>query len=290
MSQLGAHSLPAQTAQTLPAFPAYYDAHQDVIVVTDAFPKPAALTFHANFAPALSVVKPSSQPLWYIVRGRAVPGQLAVLGSEPGESNYSPLWRTVIVRWKPGVAPKMLTSDDMINSLAKKGQLTATTTSMVVNSTVLSVKGTPVWSASAAADVLGAHSLPAQTKETVPVFPAYYDAHQDDIVVTDAFPKPAAMTFHANFAPSLGAVKLSSQPLWYIVRGRAVPGQLAVLGAEPGESNYSPLWRTVIVRWKPGVAPKMLTSDDMINSLAKKGRLTVTDTSMLVNAPVVSKP
>jgi hypothetical protein len=28
----------------------------------------------------------------------------------------------------------------------------------------------------------------------------------------------------------------------------------------------------------------------MINDLAKKGKLTVTDTSMLVNAPVVSKP
>jgi hypothetical protein len=34
----------------------------------------------------------------------------------------------------------------------------------------------------------------------------------------------------------------------------------------------------------------MLTSDNMINDLAKKGKLTVTDTSMLVNAPVVSKP
>jgi hypothetical protein len=63
-----------------------------------------------------------------------------------------------------------------------------------------------------------------------------------------------------------------------------------VLGSEPGESNYSPLWRTVIVRWKPGVAPTVLTSDDMINALARKGKLTVTHTSMLVNAPVVSKP
>ena len=290
MIQLGAHSLPAQTTQTLPAFPAYYDAHKDVVVVTDAFPRPAALTFHANFAPALSVVKAASQPLWYIVRGRAVAGQLAVLGSEPGESDYSPLWRTVIVRWQPGVAPRLLTSDDMINDLARKGQLTATKTSMVVNSAVLSVKGTPVSSASAPADLLGARSLPDQAKETVPAFPAYYDAHKDDVVVTDAFPKPAAVTFHANFAPSLGVVKPSSQPLWYIVRGPAVAGQLAVLGSEPGESEYSPLWRTVIVRWQPGVAPRLLTSDDMINELARKGKLTVTDTSMLVNAPVVAKP
>jgi hypothetical protein len=137
---------------------------------------------------------------------------------------------------------------------------------------------------------LGAHSLPAQTTQTLPAFPAYYDAHKDLVVVTDAFPKPAALAFHANFAPALSVVMAATQPLWYIVRGRAAADQLAVLGSEPGESDYSPLWRTVIVRWKPGVSPELLTSDDMINDLAKKGRLTITDTSMLVNAPVVSTP
>ena len=60
MSTLGAHSLPAQTSQTLPAFPAYYDAHKDVVVVSDAYPKAAAGTFHANYAPSLSAVLPAS--------------------------------------------------------------------------------------------------------------------------------------------------------------------------------------------------------------------------------------
>jgi len=137
MSTLGAHSLPAQTSQTLPAFPAFYDAHKDVIVVSDAYPKAAAGIFHANYAPSLSAVKPASQPAWYIVRGPAAPGQIAVLGSEPGESDYSPLWQTVIVRWKPGVTPQVLTSDNMVLDLAKKGQLTATKTAGIVNATVV---------------------------------------------------------------------------------------------------------------------------------------------------------
>jgi hypothetical protein len=287
---IGAHSLPGQKSQTLPAFPAYYDAHSDVVVVTDAFPKAAAVTFHANYAPSLSAVQPASQPSWYIVRGRAAPGQLTVLGSEPGESDYSPLWRTVIVRWKPGVTPKVLTSDNMINALAKKGQLTATKTDLVVNSTVTTVRGRPVAAASAPLSALGAHSLPAQTSQTLPAFPAYYDAHKDVVVVSDGFPKSAARDFHANYAPSLSAVKPASQPSWYIVRGRAAAGQLAVLGSEPGESDYSPLWRTVVVRWKPGVRPTVLTSDNMINALAKKGKLTATMTALVVNAPVISKP
>jgi hypothetical protein len=207
MSTLGAHSLPAQTAQTLPAFPAFYDAHKDVVVVSDAYPKAAAGTFHANYAPSLSAVLPASQPAWYIVRGPAAPGQIAVLGSEPGESDYSPLWQTVIVRWKPGVTPQVLTSDNMILDLAKKGQLTATKTVMVVNSTVTAVKGTPASSAAAPASRLGAGSLPAQASQTLPAFPAFYDAHKDVVVVSDAYPKAAAPIFHANYAPSLGAVK-----------------------------------------------------------------------------------
>ncbi len=289
-SLLGAHSLPAQTSQTLPAFPTYYDAHKDVVVVTDAFPKPAAGMFDANFAPSLSVVKPASQPAWYVVHGKAAAGQLAVLGSEPGESDYSPLWRTVIVTWKPGVTPRVLTSDNMILSLAKKGELTTKFTSFVVNATVTSVKGKPVTLSSAPVSVLGAHSLPAQTSQTLPAFPTYYDAHKDVVVVTDAFPKPAAGMFDANFAPSLSVVKPASQPAWYVVHGKAAAGQLAVLGSEPGESDYSPLWRTVIVTWKPGVTPRVLTSDNMILSLAKKGELTTKFTSFVVNATVVSRP
>jgi hypothetical protein len=61
------------------------------------------------------------------------------------------------------------------------------------------------------------------------------------VVVSDAYPKAAAGTFHANYAPSLGAVQPASQPAWYIVRGPAAPGQIAVLGSEPGESDYGEL-------------------------------------------------
>jgi len=40
--------------------------------------------------------------------------------------------------WKPGMSPRVLTSDNMILDLAKKGELTATTTAFIVNATVVS--------------------------------------------------------------------------------------------------------------------------------------------------------
>jgi hypothetical protein len=138
-STLGTGSLPGQTTADLPAFPALYDAHTDMVLVTDAFPKSAATQYHATYAPALASVKPDSQPLWFVFKGPTATGQPTVLGSEPGESDYSPLWRTVVVSWKPGVTPTVFSSDDQINEATKKGEVTETTTSEVVNATVVSV-------------------------------------------------------------------------------------------------------------------------------------------------------
>jgi hypothetical protein len=45
----------------------------------------------------------------------------------------------------------------------------------------------------------------------------------------------------------------------------------------------------VIVRWQAGVTPQLLTSDNQILSLAKKGELTATKTDVIVNATVVPK-
>lgn len=139
MASLGAQSLPDQTSVSLPAFPAYYDAHKDVVTVTDAFPKLAATQYHVNYAPSLGAVTPASQPLWYVIKGPAAAGQITVLGSEPGESDYSPLWRTVFVTWKSGMTPKVLTSDNMILNLAKKHDLTVKYSNQLVNATVISV-------------------------------------------------------------------------------------------------------------------------------------------------------
>jgi len=141
MASIGAGSLPAQTTVSLPAFPAYYDAHKDIVTVTDAYPKAAATTYHVNYAPSLATVKPASQPLWYFIKGPAAAGQITVLGSEPGESDYSPLWRTVFVTWKSGMTPKVLTSDNMIFDLVKKHELSIKYSNYLVNATVVTVGG-----------------------------------------------------------------------------------------------------------------------------------------------------
>jgi hypothetical protein len=116
-------------------------------------------------------------------------------------------------------------------------------------------------------------------------FQAYYDGHKDTYLVTDVSSKTQATSLHVNFSKELARVK--GAPAQYFVEGRAVSGQLSVFGSEPGESDYNPLWEEFFVTWKPGVKPVLLVKDDQITGLAKKGKLTIRDAHIVLNAPIV---
>jgi hypothetical protein len=88
-----------------------------------------------------------------------------------------------------------------------------------------------------------------------------------------------------NYSAELAAVK--NAPAQYFIQGKAAPGQLAVFGSEPGESDYNPLWEELIVTWKAGVKPVLLVRDDQIKGLAKQHKLTMRDVHIVLNAPVL---
>ena len=122
---------------TVPVWRGYYDHHIDTYVITDVSNKAQAAALHVNYS--ASIGKTSGLPLQYFVKGRAARGQLTVFGSEPGESDYNPLWEEVWVTWKPGVTPVLLGQDDQINALAKSGKLTMTVAHIVLNAPILTV-------------------------------------------------------------------------------------------------------------------------------------------------------
>ena len=129
-------------------------------------------------------------------------------------------------------------------------------------------------------------SLGPAVQAKTPTYLGYYDGHKDTYLVTDVSSKAQAQAMHVNFSAEIGKAK--GAPPQYFIQGKAVPGQIAVFGSEPGESDYNPLWEELIVTWKPGVKPVLLVRDDQINGLAKKGMLTVTDTHFVINAPITN--
>ena len=120
-----------------------------------------------------------------------------------------------------------------------------------------------------------------------PAFHGYYDGHKVTYLNTDVSVKADATMMHINYAPGLKAVPLSSAPEIYLVQGKAAAGQLAVFGSEPGEKDYSPVWKETILTWKASAKPVLIKSDTQVNQLEKKGGLSERSTSVRLNCPII---
>ena len=122
-----------------PAFHGYYDGHKDTYLNTDVSSKAEAKAMHVNYSAVLKSVPLTTAPEIYLVEGKAAPGQLAIFGSEPGESTYSPVWKETILTWKASASPVLITSDTQVDKLKKKGMLTERDTTIRLNCPIIRV-------------------------------------------------------------------------------------------------------------------------------------------------------
>ena len=118
-----------------------------------------------------------------------------------------------------------------------------------------------------------------------PAFQGFYDGKKYTYLSTDTSSKAQAASMHINYSAALGSVK--GAPAIYLVEGRAAAGQLAAFGSYLGDPGYSPLWEELIVTWKASAKPILLTSDNAVLAQQKKGKLTVTDTHIVLNCPML---
>ena len=265
-----AQASPVSGRAAPPVEGSFYDGHKDAIVVTDSSSRAQARRKGINYAPGLARLQPALFPKIFLVHGGAG-GQLVVLGSEPGERSYSPVWREITVTWN--VTPVLLTSDTQIATAKAAGDLTTARTGLLLDAAVI---------ATSVAD--------PSTVPPPPVFMTFYDGHKDGMLATDVSDKTQATVKGINFAPMLATLDRSSFPEIYIVKGNEAPGQLQILGSEPGESSYSPLWLETNVRWRAGVTPRVIKSDTQIDALIAAGKLVERGTSIVLNCPVISTP
>jgi hypothetical protein len=117
-----------------------------------------------------------------------------------------------------------------------------------------------------------------------PTYLGYYDAHKDTFLATDTSDKAQAAAMHINYSAALKGAK--GAPRQFFIEGKAAPGQISVFGSEPGEKDYNPLWDEIVVTWKAGATPVLLTSDGQIDKLMKAGKLTEKAVNIVLNAPI----
>lgn len=63
--------------------------------------------------------------------------------------------------------------------------------------------------------------------------------------------------------------------------------QIDVLDSVPGDNGYTPLRNPHMVSWKEGASPRVLRSEEEILAAERAGELTIQQTEVIVNAPIV---
>ena len=133
---------------------------------------------------------------------------------------------------------------------------------------------------------VGMASLGPVGTTTMTTWIGYYDNNQAVYIMTDTSNKAEAARDHINYAPSLATSLARSVPMYLITNGKyAARGP--VFGSWPGEGDYTPLWQEVAVTWKNPTQAVALGKDNQIQDLAKAGKLTLTMTGIVLNAPII---
>jgi hypothetical protein len=116
-------------------------------------------------------------------------------------------------------------------------------------------------------------------------FQGFYDGKKYTYINTDVSNKAQAASMHINYSSFLSSVH--GAPAIYLFEGHTAAGQLAAFGSVIGDPSYAPLWEEMMVKWKSGVKPTLLTSDNDVLAAQKKGKLTVTDAHIVLNCPMI---
>lgn len=129
---------------------------------------------------------------------------------------------------------------------------------------------------------------------TLPREQAWVDGRRVEYVTTDISDAAMAAQAGINHVPRLaGAVGSGSTSLTERVYKFADGAQISIFASGPAavgaarpDPNYSPLWRLVLVRWKPGKTPRELRSEEALLDAQASGDVELDVTAIVVNCPV----
>lgn len=128
---------------------------------------------------------------------------------------------------------------------------------------------------------------------TLPLKEAWFEGEIVHYVSTDISDPGIAKKQGINYVPALADTVKPGMP---VEKAYKFPGdeQATVLPSIPrpvgganADASYSPLWVLVMVRWKPGITPHTLKSEEAVLAAEEKGEIELTRTKIVANWPVV---
>lgn len=298
---------------TLPLTRGFADGNEVFYISTEA--SDAGLADHLTnitgsrvvFAPSLARAPPASLAnIYAFENGIQGPGplgfQLNVADFQPGDKEYSPLWRIILVEWSEGVTPAELKSEQEILAAQQEGRLAINATSMVVNCPFIQWEGGSLMvredkTLTESSPYGPGQVLEIDTENMMVTFVAHRGFAPDGstiyYIATDASNQDVATALGVPFVYKTGLTTLSgaSSNLWVFtngIRGTGPMGyQASIAGSTVGEAQYSPMWRINAATWNDDSAAKFLTKVSEITDFVSRGTLRTEIAGFVVNCPVV---
>jgi hypothetical protein len=298
---------------TIPLTRGFADGNEVFYISTEASDEGLAshLTditgFRVVHAPALANTPASALANIYAfsngIEGEGPLGfQPNVADSQPGDPEYSPLWRINTVEWQDGVTPRELTSEGEILAAQQSGEVAITATEMVVNCPFVQWEGgsLQVRQDKTLTDDTpygGGQVLEIDTEGMTVTFVSHRGFAPDGstiyYIATDASVKEVADALGVIHANKTGAALLTgaSSDLWVFTNGIEGTGpmgfQASIAGSDVGDAGYSPLWRITAATWSDAAGAEFLTSRQQISSAISAGMLATEVAGTIVNCPFV---
>ncbi len=273
--------------------------------------------FNANFIPANWATLPDSAAVRRIfVFTNVTQGNvLGVLPNPAGPNNtnggYSPLWQVNLVAWNNPANATVLTSAAAVEAAATAGQVTITSTPIIVEcSVVLGLAPTgqlPGSNVKLSAATFAAGGSVTSTAN-LPLQAGYFN-HEPALYITPevgvgaggsgaaATALTIAQGFNATYVPAaFDTLNDQNEALDDIYvfsnfkQGNVLASAPHPAGAQNTDPNYTPIWQINLVAWNSGFTPRRLTSQQDILTAQKNKEVTVTLAPIIVECSVIYTP
>ncbi|HEV8573934.1 MAG TPA: hypothetical protein VGR43_04420 [Dehalococcoidia bacterium] len=194
-----------------------------------------------------------------------VRGQSAVVGTVPGEPDFTPLFRVINARWS--AEPQLLHSAEGVREAASSGALQLETTGVIVNYPFVKWPGGELPAdprlekALDGGPLISAPDLDALTV-TFKLHQCYPESYY---IITDTGAVPMAGMMNVVAAPGASSLVEAGATEKIYVFGNGLAGfaamgfQPSIFASKAGELSWSPMWEHVTVMWNDGVTPELLS-------------------------------
>jgi hypothetical protein len=129
----------------------------------------------------------------------------------------------------------------------------------------------------------------------LPLVQCWYNGQVAYYIQTEASDQQVARQQNVHFVPRLAdAITAGAVDDIYAItnftQGNVIPSAPIPAGPDNMDPEYTPLWQVSLVTWNQGTMPHVLRSEAEVLAAQEAGLVTIAQTNIVVNCPVIFTP